>query len=291
MKNFAKSVLNYFAAFNETRFRFSRKLPYEWSGDSFTLDLSVFPGFQRKLLDAVATGTPMSFEVKKEQHAVSIDHDTFIASLQAAFAEQLNQEFLQNIINENMVRLKEALPEEAEGELLPRAFAEGVREYNLSCRRRFLELITEAQDQKIKALQNEYGFQSIPPSSFNSQREVQNLYDDLKKISKEHDTVESYVPAAIAHITSQNFGFIIFDLHPILRSYNQLIGTQSLYVFFQEIEKGDKKYPLFAVEIGLRDGENRIVIETPRNVVMLNTPGINSFEFDTVLTTDRIGIV
>jgi uncharacterized protein len=42
MKNFAKSVLNYFAAFNETRFRFSRKLPYEWSNDSFTLDLSIF---------------------------------------------------------------------------------------------------------------------------------------------------------------------------------------------------------------------------------------------------------
>ena len=52
MKNFAKSILNYFAAFNETRFRFSSKLPYEWSNDPFTLDFSVFPAFEKQLLDA-----------------------------------------------------------------------------------------------------------------------------------------------------------------------------------------------------------------------------------------------
>jgi len=41
VRNFAKSVLNYFAAFSETRFRFSRKLPYEWTDDSFTLVLRI----------------------------------------------------------------------------------------------------------------------------------------------------------------------------------------------------------------------------------------------------------
>ena len=40
MRGFAKSILNYFAAFTETRFRFSRRLPYERSEDSLTLDLS-----------------------------------------------------------------------------------------------------------------------------------------------------------------------------------------------------------------------------------------------------------
>ncbi|MBN1101846.1 MAG: hypothetical protein JXL84_00380 [Deltaproteobacteria bacterium] len=70
MKNFAKSILNYFAAFNETRFRFSRKLPYEWSNDSFTLDLSVFPAFEQQLIEVVAQGSPFRFEVSKEQHSV-----------------------------------------------------------------------------------------------------------------------------------------------------------------------------------------------------------------------------
>jgi len=50
VKNFAKSILNYFAAFNETRFRFSSKLPYEWSNDPLTLDFSVFPAFEKQLL-------------------------------------------------------------------------------------------------------------------------------------------------------------------------------------------------------------------------------------------------
>ena len=94
MNNFAKSVLNDFAAFNETRFRFSRKLPYEWTGDSFTLDFSVFPDFQRKLINTVATGNPLSFEIKKEQYTVAIDHDTFITTLKAEFSEQLNKDFL-----------------------------------------------------------------------------------------------------------------------------------------------------------------------------------------------------
>ena len=184
MKNFAKSVLNYFAAFNETRFRFNRKLPYEWSDDSFTLDLSVFPGFQRKLIDAVAEGNKISFEIQKEQYTVAIDHDAFITTLKAAFSEHLDQDFLQNLIDENIERLKEALPEEDEGELRSRALAEGLREYNLTFRRQLLQLLTEAQDQKIKQLQNEFGFHSVPPSSFNPQREVQRLYDDFKKIKR-----------------------------------------------------------------------------------------------------------
>ncbi|NOQ46791.1 MAG: hypothetical protein GQ559_08995, partial [Desulfobulbaceae bacterium] len=229
----------------------------------------------------------MSFEVKKEQYTVAIDHDNFITTLKTEFSKHLHQEFLQNFINENIDRLKEAFPEENEGELHAKAFAEGLREYNLTFRRLLLQLLTEAQDQKIKKLQKEFEFHSVPPSSFNPQREVQNLYDDLKKISENHETAETYVTAVVEHITSQPFGYIIFDLHPVLRSYTQLIDTQSLYVFFHEIEKGEQGYPLFAVEIGIRDGEDRIIIETPRDVVMLNTPGINNFEFDTVLTTPR----
>lgn len=132
------------------------------------------------------------------------------------------------------------IPEENEEELYARGIAEGLREYNLTFRRRLLTLLTEAQDRKIKELQNKFDFHSGPPSSFNSQREVQNLYDDLKKLIGNHDTPESYVSAVVEHIMSQSFGYIIFDLHPILRSFLQLIGTQSLYVFFHEIKKGSK---------------------------------------------------
>ena len=287
MKNFAKSVLNYFAAYNETRFRFNRKLPYYWTEDSFTLDLSVFPEFQNKLVEAVASGNQPSFEIEKGQYTVALDHDGFLVALKPVLAEQFNQDFLHNLVSENFERLQEASPEEEGEHLQSRAFAEGGREYNLAFRKRLLQLITEAQDQKIKELQNEFGFHSVPPSSFNPQREVQSLYDDLQKIAAEHETVESYVSAVFEHVTSQFFGYVIFDLHPVLRSYLQLTGIQPIYVFFHAIEKDSRHHPLFAVEIAVQDGEERIMIETPRDVVMLNTPGINSFEFDTVLTTPR----
>ncbi len=83
VRNFAKSVLNYFAAFSETRFRFSRKLPYEWSDDSFTLDLSVFPDFQREMLAAMAGGAPFCIRVTKGKYAVALDPTTVTTELAA----------------------------------------------------------------------------------------------------------------------------------------------------------------------------------------------------------------
>ncbi len=81
MKNFAKSILNYFAAFNETRFRFSSKLPYEWSNNSFTLDFSVFPAFEKQLLDAIGQGTSFGFEVRKGEYTVTLTSDDFKKAL------------------------------------------------------------------------------------------------------------------------------------------------------------------------------------------------------------------
>ncbi|GAG38650.1 unnamed protein product, partial [marine sediment metagenome] len=105
MKNFAKSILNYFAAFNETRFRFSRKLPYEWSDDSFTLDLSVFPDFQRQLLDSIVRGVQFRVEVRKGKHTVEVDSDTVKEALLEIIQSNLNEDFLQECIDQNRDRL------------------------------------------------------------------------------------------------------------------------------------------------------------------------------------------
>ena len=67
MKKFAKSVLNFFTTFNETRFRFNKKLLYEWSNDSLTLDFSVFPDFQNVLLASVTEKGPLQFSIAKGQ--------------------------------------------------------------------------------------------------------------------------------------------------------------------------------------------------------------------------------
>ncbi len=110
MKNFAKSVLNYFAAFNETRFRFSRKLPYEWTDDPYTLDLSVFPVFQKQLLDSITQGTPITIEVRKGDHTVSLDSEEVKEKLNPAIDLNLNAEFLKTVIENKRTQIAEAFP-------------------------------------------------------------------------------------------------------------------------------------------------------------------------------------
>jgi very-short-patch-repair endonuclease len=287
MKNFAKSILNYFAAFSETRFRFNRKLLYEWSDDSYTLDLSVFPEFQAQLLESISQGSPFQIEIQKGEHTVELDSLEIKSLLLEKIKVELNQDFLQESINQAKERLTESDPDEDSEELEKRALPEGLRQYNLTFRKLALGVLTEVQSKKLNEMQAKLGFNRVPPSSFNPQREVQRLFDDLQGHSRNSVNIDDYLPAVISYIKSQSFDYTMFDLHPVLIRYLQFIGTQVLYVFIHEIGKRDQKYPLFSIEIEMRDGDQRLEVISVRNVIMLNTPAINSFEFDTVLTTPR----
>ncbi len=287
MKRFAQSVLNYFAAFTETRFRFSRKLPYEWTDDAYSLDLSVFPAFQQLVIDAVAGNRPFTFEIEKGQFTVQLDHAAFLATLQKVVAEEFSPAFLEENTAQKLQLLQEAQPDEPEGELSRLAFVEGIREYNLAIRHRLLELLMEAQAQHVRILQDDYDFHRIPPSSFNAQRTVQVIHDDLKREAAKHYSAAPYCSAVLDYLGAQSYSHIIYDLHHVLRAFLHSIGVQSLYIFFHEIVKEEQGYPLYAVEINLLDNDNRLVVQAARDVVMLNTPGVNSFSLDKVLTTPR----
>jgi very-short-patch-repair endonuclease len=287
MKNFAKSILNYFAAFNETRFRFGSKLSYEWSNDSFTLDFSVFPVFQKKLLDSISLGTPFRFEIHKGEYIVSLDSGEFKKVLLARIETDLDTAFLASCIEQCRTQLREADPERDPSEVETRAVVEGLREYNLVFRKKALESLAGLQDQRIKALQSEYAVMKVPVSSFNPQREVQRLFEELQKMASASPPIADYVKAVKAFVDSQTFNLVIFDLHALLRRYLQLVTSQSLYIFFHEIAGDSRKYPLFTVEVHIQDRDRGIVVESLRDAVMLNTPAINSFEFDTILTTPR----
>ncbi|MDI9570585.1 MAG: AAA domain-containing protein [Pseudomonadota bacterium] len=287
MKNFAKSILNYFAAFTETRFRFGGRLSYEWSNDALTLDFSVFPVFQKKLLTSIAQGAPFRFEIRMGEYIVRLDSDDFKQALLSRLAEELNIDFLESCIEQCRTRIREADPDKDPTEVESRAFTEGRREYNLVFRKKALESLTSLQDQMIGALKNEYAIMHVPVSSFNPQREVQRLFDELQKLASAAVSPVDFIEAVTAFVENQSFNLVIFDLHALLRRYLQFVTSQSLYVFFHEISGNGGKYPLFTVEAHIQDGDQGIVVESPRDAVMLNTPAINSFEFDTILTTPR----
>ena len=50
------NILNYFAAFTETRFNFRTLINYRWTNNELTLDLGIFQDFQNKLLQRIMTG-------------------------------------------------------------------------------------------------------------------------------------------------------------------------------------------------------------------------------------------
>lgn len=180
MKNFARSILNYFAAFNETRFRFNRKLPYAWTEDPFTLELSVFPEFQKELLKAVVAGKPFAFKVQKGQHVVDVSPDQLKTAVLSVLGTELNAGFLQEAEERVGQRMAEALRDRPPQERASLVALEAMREFNLAFRQQLLSKVTEVQKDKIKELQQELGFSAVPPSSFNPQREVQRVYSFLR---------------------------------------------------------------------------------------------------------------
>jgi hypothetical protein len=105
MRNFAKSVLNYFATYNETRFRFGKKLPYEWANDSTTLDLSVFPEFQQALLAAVRANAPFTFDIAPGRYRVQLDTGRFRQELVQILDGQFSSGYLAACVEDTRKQL------------------------------------------------------------------------------------------------------------------------------------------------------------------------------------------
>ncbi|MBN1101847.1 MAG: AAA family ATPase [Deltaproteobacteria bacterium] len=208
-------------------------------------------------------------------------------ALLSSLEGSLGKNFLDALVEQRKEQLRGVLQDIAPDELNASALTEALREYNLAFRKRTLEVLVEVQDRKIKDLQSELGFTNVPPTSFNPQREAQHLFSEIQRIAEGENTSAGYLEKVATHLAQQPFQFVMFDLHAVLRRYLQLIGTQTLYLFFHEISKEDQKYPLFSVEVGLNDKGEVMVLEGVRGVLLLNTPAINNFEFDTILTTPR----
>ena len=225
--------------------------------------------------------------VSRGQHVVSLDPVKVTSELVSVVQSQLNDAFLNDQILKAKYRLLEALPNEAAQVIETRSLADGLREYNLAFRREMLRVLTELQDRRISDLRAELGFTDVPPSTFNPQREVQNAYDDLKNLARNRTTADGYVDKVAGYLRGQVYPFVIFDLHLSLRSFYQVVGTHTVYAVFHEICRDQEKYPLFSVEIDAVDSDQAMEVRSVRDVVMINTPAINSFEFDTVLTTPR----
>ncbi len=74
----------------------------------------------------------------------------------------------------------------------------------------------------------------------------------------------------------------------VLTAFWQSVGSQAVYLFFHDIGRENQpRYLLFCAEIEVSTSGDTVTLRSLRGVFMLNTPAVNSFEFESVLTTPR----
>ena len=105
MKKFTKGLLNYFAAYSETRFQFSAKVGYKWSDDHLSSDFSVFPDFQKLLLDIIKRKKQLSLTIKPGDYQIDISQDEFKRFLIKKLTDDYDVHFVQTCVQQAKERL------------------------------------------------------------------------------------------------------------------------------------------------------------------------------------------
>ena len=298
MKNFAKSILNYFATYTETRFRFATKrLAYQWADDQHqaldVLDFGVFPDFQARILDCVAANKPVNISVQKGEYAIRLNGQPVAERLLAYLNEDGSVAALESLLLDYGFNSKDK-GKEAMGLFdLPadrrKAWMESCRQYNLRLRKEYARCLLDLQQAKMDEMRASLRLvNAVPRVSLNARQEEQKFFDCLQQVATEYSQAEAYISAVHRCIQERIGDFLLFDLYMVLTAFWQTVGPQAVYLFFHDIGRENQpRYPLFCGEIEVSTTGDTVTLRSLRDVFMVNTPAVNSFEFESVLTTPR----
>ncbi len=311
MNTFTKSILNYFATYTETRFRFQTRIRYRWTDDSLTTELSVFPEFQKKVLDSIKNKTELSISVKQGEYSVSLSEDDFKKSLLQELETDYNLEFLENCIEQTRMQLRKTesdttiIAEDNKDtkdnttvvenkEFEEKALREGIRKFNLIFRNAIQETLLRLQKQKKEELLQELPFASTPITSLNTNSIEQGIYDSFRKTAGKAGDEKSFHNKIKEIIKTSSFELKMYDLYATIRKFSNFTGMGRPYIFFHQISStadsqnaATDKYPIFLIELTIEEKSEKIVLSCDRNILLINTPAINSFGFNNILTTPR----
>ena len=88
------SVLNYFAAFTETKFNFRTLINYRWTNNELTLDLGIFQDFQDVLLQRIKTGDNSPLTLRSNDHILSLSGDEVLLEINEAISDRFGLDYL-----------------------------------------------------------------------------------------------------------------------------------------------------------------------------------------------------
>jgi len=306
MKKFTKGLLNYFAAYSETRFQFSTKVGYKWSDDHLSADFSVFADFQKFLLEIIKQKKQLSVTVKPGDYKINISQDEFKRHL----LERLNGDYDVRFVKVCVQQAKERLSElnsgktivvgpngvtgEAPNKNFDRAtFLEGLRQFNLSFRSVIEQMLLEMQQQKQTEIHAQIPAQALPPTTFNPKIVVQDMFDAFKAAIETSKDEEAFHAAIKDIISGKSFDLVMYDLYATIRKACQFSSMGRIYLFFHEISGLRKdgnpsdKHPIFLIEVNIDERESEVALYSEHGIVLINTSAVNSFPFETVMTIPR----
>lgn len=306
MKNLPKEILNYFATFTETRFNFRRLINYKWTNDELTLDLSFFSEFQLALLRKIETGDLSPIIIKQDEYKLVIARETILIEIEKLLQGDFGAAFLDRSINNEYAQVAEKskifigskdgelqLTKEgkaAQDLLLQQkelARKEGLRTYNLALRRQLEKTLYALQDKIVEQKKSELNVEYAPSSIFGVTNYVTQLFEQLKRIGNNFAGSEQYISEVSKYFSESIDNIIIYDLYYNIQKYSDFTKLGTLFVFFHMLAKGDEAYPLYFIEVEYRTSNSEVTLSFPRDLMLLNTPAVNYFKFDNVLTVPR----
>ena len=218
------SILNYFAAFTETRFNFRTLINYRWTNDELTLDLSLFSAFTQSLFERIKTGDHAPLSIRPNEHTLSLLGDDILIEVEKALSDQFGMAYLNVCIEQEREKIGERqktilVPEEGsqaadacnsmendDEKIRQKAFRDGTRKYNRAIRRQIEIILIELQDKKIDRLKQESGIEHVPASIFNSTQYLNRHFDALQLLAAGFQRRRSIFQKAVPIFSGQHTG-------------------------------------------------------------------------------------
>ncbi len=306
MKKFTKGLLNYFAAYSETRFQFSAKVGYKWSDDHLSADFSVFPEFQKILLDIIKQKQKLSVTIKPGDYKIDISQEEFKRLLLKKLTGDYDVRFVRTCVQQAKERFSKlngekvivAGPDGVTGEAPNKsfdraAFLEGLRQFNLLFRSVIEQTLLELQQQKQREIRAQIPAQALPPTTFNPKIVVQDIFDAFKGVIETAKDENAFHAALKDIISGKSFDLVMYDLYAAIRKMCQFSSMGRIYLFFHEMSGLRKdgnpsdKHPIFLIEVNIDEKESEVALYSECGIVLINTSAVNSFPFQTVMTIPR----
>lgn len=287
MSQFVKSILNYYAAFTETRFSNKSTLNYKWLNDAnLTLDISFFTDFFRLWITKLEKDDLTPVDIRANQFKREIPTASFLTRLKDLLDGAFDEECLKKFLAEEKEGKSLATPEE-----LRDAFLEGTRTYNLALRKAVEQIIHSLQKDEIATIEKQFRATRLPAPTFNVPKFSQDIYDALQRLAGECTDEQVYFQQMETYLKERDYDIILYDLLILLKQFAVVETYGTSYLFFGSLrreEEGAPDYPFCFIEVNFDAAVSDCIrLTIPRDLVMLNTPAINSFDFQNVLTIPR----